>query len=248
MTMSETTLTHGDCLERLQRIDSKSVGIVFYDPPYNIKKKYDGYDDNRTPEEYRQWMQDVYNELDRVARKGVIVYIGGKLVRMFGEIFPDTAHLIIVHKRAAGVFSGNYMLQHHAMYSTVKPAIKCKDLWDDVRLPGEGYFFRETRYDHPGLTGLSLTEKVLRHFTLADDLVLDPFMGVGTTGVACRRMRRGFIGIEQSEKYIAIAQARIDAEDEQLELFDRGVSIKEQPSLIVKSDLRRSKKKEALAV
>jgi DNA modification methylase len=130
-------------------------------------------------------------------------------VSTFNRIFPLSAHLIIVHKRAAGVFSGNYMLQYHAMFSTVKPVIKCKDLWDDVRLPGEGYFFREPRYDHPGLTGLAMTEKILLHFSKEGDTVLDPFLGTGTTLVACKKMNRSGIGIEQSTKYLEMAEQRL---------------------------------------
>lgn len=199
----------GDCITELHKLEDKSNDVSFYDPPYNVKKKYDGYDDNKTQEEYLQWMKDIYNECERVSKNGVIVYIGSKLVRTFAKIFPETAHLIIIHKRAAGVFSGNYMLQYHAIYSTVRPIIKCKDLWDDIRLPGEGYFFREPRFDHPGLTGLSLTEKVLTHFTKEGDTVLDPFSGTGTTMVACKKMNRNGIGIEQSNKYIEISKQRV---------------------------------------
>ena len=43
------------------------------------------------------------------------------------------------------------------------------------------------------------------------DTVLDPFMGSGTTGVACKKLNRNFIGIELNEEYIKIAEARINA-------------------------------------
>ena len=206
--MSELFL-HGDCMVHLSSMPDKSVDLVFYDPPYNVKKKYDGYSDNRKPEEYLQWMSDVYAQSERVSRRGVVVYVGSKLVRTFTKILPETAHLIVVEKRAAGVFAGNYMLQYHAMFSTAKPTIKCKDLWNDVRLPGEGYYFREPRYDHPGLTGLEFTKKALHHFSLEGDTILDPFSGVGTTAVASKLMGRDFIGIEQSRKYIKVAMSRL---------------------------------------
>jgi DNA modification methylase len=205
----------GDCLDILPTLADKSVDLVFYDPPYNIKKDYDGYKDNLSPEDYEKWMREIAYHAERVSRRGVVAYVGGKLTRLLGNIYP-TAHLIIVHKRAAGVFSGNYMLQYHSMYSTAKPVIKCKDLWDDVRLPGEGYFFREERFDHPGLTALALTEKVLHHFTVEGDIVFDPFTGTGTTAVACEKMGRSFIGSEQSQKYFEIAQRRISEAQQQL--------------------------------
>lgn len=205
----KTKIYLGDCLSIMGGMDDKSVDMVFYDPPYNIKKKYDGYDDNKSPEQYKLWMEEVYRESERVSKRGVIIYVGGKLLPLFYKILPPNVHLIVIHKRAAGVFSGNYMLQYHGLFSTVKPIIKVKDLWDDIRLPGEGYYFREPRYDHPGLTGLSLTEKILHFFTQEGDTVLDPFSGTGTTLVACKNTNRIGKGIEQSQKYVDIAKNRL---------------------------------------
>jgi DNA modification methylase len=204
-------IIHGDCLEVLKTLDTDSVDLVFYDPPYNVKKKYDGYKDNKSPNEYLQWMIDVYNESDRVSRNGVVVYVAGKLTHTFFDIMKNP-HLVIVYKRAAGVVSNNYMLQYHSILSTCNPVVKCRDVWDDVRLPGEGYYFREDRYDNPGLTGLEMTKKVLQHFTKVADIVLDPFCGTGTTLVACKATNRRGIGIEQSSKYIEIANKRLSEE------------------------------------
>ena len=50
------------------------------------------------------------------------------------------------------------------------------------------------------------------------DVVLDPFMGSGTTGVACKRLGRNFIGIELSEEYIKIAERRIDVSETEKKL------------------------------
>lgn len=202
-------LIQGDCLSEMQKKDNESVDFVFYDPPYNIKKKYDGYNDNLPMEDYIEWMSSVFTQAKRISKHGVGIYTASKLTKLFWDIIGE-AHLIPVHKRAAGVFSGNYMLQYHSLLVTRKPVIKCKDLWNDVRLPGEGYFFREPRYDHPGLTGLEMTKKVLQYFTIEGETVFDPFAGVGTTAVACKLMNRNFIGTEQSAKYISIAQQRLD--------------------------------------
>ena len=51
------------------------------------------------------------------------------------------------------------------------------------------------------------------------DTVLDPFMGSGTTGVACKQLDRNFIGIELNEEYIVIAEKRISHQIIQKELF-----------------------------
>ena len=215
MTPELNTIINGDCLTILKTLPDKCVDIVFYDPPYNVGKEYDGYEDNLSESAYEVWTNQVARECERVSRTGVIVYIAGKLTRLFGNVYPN-AHLIIVEKRAAGVLAGNYMLQYHSIYSAATPILKCKDLWNDVRLPGEGYFFKENRYDHPGLTGLELTQKILTTFTKEGDTVLDPFMGSGTTAVACIKTQRNYIGIEQSEKYCGIARKRVSETDSKL--------------------------------
>jgi len=58
-------------------------------------------------------------------------------------------------------------------------------------------------------------EALVRDFTDPGDLVLDPFAGSGTTGVACKRLGRRFLGWEKDPKYHAIAVKRIDAAREQ---------------------------------
>lgn len=201
-------IRQGNCLEVLKSLTDKSVDVVFTDPPYNAKKDYGVYKDNLPPEEYVAWMREVVFETRRIARKGVAFYVSGKLCSTYFSLIPD-AHLTIVHKKAAGVLYQNFALQYHAIFSTVKPVKRTRDLWDDVRLPGEGYFFKEERYDNPGLTSLKLTEKFLEHFTVEGDIVADPFGGVGTTAVACQKMNRGYFLMELNPKYIEVAKERL---------------------------------------
>jgi len=206
-----------DCVPQMKAMEDGSVDIVFTDPPYNVGKDYGGYKDNKTPMAYKKWMRRVINECTRVSRNGIIFYVGGKLTQLFFELMPG-AHLIVVHKRAAGVSAGNYMLQYHSLFSAVRPERKTLDLWDDVRLPGEGYYFREPRYDTPGLTGLALTKKVVTTFTKRGNTVLDPFNGTGTTSVACLQTGRNAVGIEQELKYHNIAMRRVSEAEQQMPL------------------------------
>ncbi len=71
---------------------------------------------------------------------------------------------------------------------------------------------------HPTQKPLALMEKLVRLFTDPGDLILDPFAGSGTTGVAAIRLGRRFIGWERDPKYHAIACKRLAAAREQLEL------------------------------
>ena len=63
---------------------------------------------------------------------------------------------------------------------------------------------------HPTQKPLALIEELVKTFTDEGDLVLDNCMGSGTTGVACKRLNRDFIGIEKDEKYFEIAKERIE--------------------------------------
>lgn len=212
----------GDCMDILPVFPDKTFDLVFYDPPYNVGKKYDGYSDKLGNTEYVDWMINVLNQSARVSRNGVIVYVSGALTGLFMTLMPN-AHLIIVHKKAAGVVSGNYMLQYHSIFADATPVVKCKDLWGDIRLPGEGYFFKEKRYDNPGMTSVALIKRILFHFSVEGELILDPFMGCGATAEACLTTNRRFVGIEQSMYYCKIAKERI----KQLQL---------QPRLGIKSE------------
>ena len=65
---------------------------------------------------------------------------------------------------------------------------------------------------HPTQKPIGLIEYLLRTYTDEGDLVLDNCMGSGTTGVACKRLGRGFIGMELDENYFEIAKRRIEEE------------------------------------
>lgn len=63
---------------------------------------------------------------------------------------------------------------------------------------------------HPWPKPYKLIEKLVRHWSDPGEVVLDPFMGSGTTGVACRQLDRKFIGIEINEEYFEIARKRLE--------------------------------------
>ena len=65
-------------------------------------------------------------------------------------------------------------------------------------------------YGHPTIKPVKLIEKYLVNHTKDNMVVCDPFMGSGTTGVACKKLNRDFIGVELDEKYFNIAKARIN--------------------------------------
>ena len=85
--------------------------------------------------------------------------------------------------------------------------------------------------EHPTQKPLALMESLVRDFTDPGELVCDPFAGSGTTGVACKRLGRRFIGWEREPKYHAIAEKRIAAAREQLGLFREKAPREKQAAL-----------------
>lgn len=67
-------------------------------------------------------------------------------------------------------------------------------------------------YRHPAMFQLKLAQDHIISWSNENDTVLDPFMGSGTTGVACKRLNRNFIGIELCKNYFEIAKKRIESE------------------------------------
>lgn len=72
---------------------------------------------------------------------------------------------------------------------------------------------------HPNEKPLDLLVRLVESYAAPGDTVLDPFMGSGTTGVACVRTGRRFIGVEISPEYYRIAERRIAAEQARTPLF-----------------------------
>ena len=63
---------------------------------------------------------------------------------------------------------------------------------------------------HPTQKPTDLLEFLIKTYTNENDVVLDPFMGSGSSGVAASQLKRKFIGIELSQEYFSIAKQRID--------------------------------------
>lgn len=78
-------------------------------------------------------------------------------------------------------------------------------------------------WEHPTIKPLNIIENLILNSSQEGQLVLDPFMGSGTTGVACKIHNRDFIGMEIDEHFFQIAEERIDGTEKgwtQGELFD----------------------------
>ena len=199
----------GDCLEILPTLADNSVDAVITDPPYGIKITSNTKRIGVAKELGRKATSDTWDD-----------FVPDK--RYFSEIFRVSNNQI--------VFGANYFWEH--FYST-----QCYIIWDKrgsmpdvpfchtefmwtsfIDKPSKRYviinhgFIRDSkdkRTGHPTQKPTELMRRILCDFTNIGDTILDPFMGSGTTGVACVQTGRHFIGIEIEERYFEIAQKRI---------------------------------------
>ena len=93
------------------------------------------------------------------------------------------------------------------VYGSLKS--KHRDNPTGERYPKSVLRFKQEKGLHPTQKPVALLEYLIKTYTQENDVVLDPVMGSGTTGVACKNLNRNFIGIETDEKYFNIAKKRI---------------------------------------
>ena len=82
------------------------------------------------------------------------------------------------------------------------------DVWRFPTLAGKR--FKEEKVNHPTQKPLSISERIIRHFSEHNDIVLIPFAGSGSECVASKKLNRNFIAFELNEEYIEIANKRLD--------------------------------------
>lgn len=107
------------------------------------------------------------------------------------------------------------------------PEMQYRKRTGNLRRYSSGYL-PEGQYDHPTQKPEMLIQEYIVDSTFKGDTILDPFMGSGTTGVACHLTGRNFIGIEISEEYFKIAEKRIKEAQKQPLLFNDNGRAQEQ--------------------
>ncbi len=204
--IGNATLYLGDCLEILPTLPK--VDAVITDPPYNAGKDYGAHNDAMADSDYAEWCRVRVVASLSVAENQFWVAPRYKMA-LWLSLLPK-AHLVVIRRGASGPFRQGWMDQFETALAIGKPAQFRSDLWSDIRLKGEGYFFRENSYGHPGYTPYPIMLRAIELF--AANSLCDPFMGTGTSGEAAMRTGRAYYGIEIEPKYFDIAVKRITEE------------------------------------
>ena len=205
-------LYHGDCLEVMPELAARA-DLVFTDPPYNCGKDYGEVTDLR--EDYDGFVDEICTNIKAISDKFCIVVPTRELGLWTYNL--RGGWIVGLAARASNAIRRGWENKLTLIWTNIQPDNRQPNLWSDIRLRGEGYFFTEDTFDHPGYTPLKLTERVINLSEFV--LVFDPFMGVGTTAVACEKLNRRWIGIEISEEYCELSAKRIEVVVNQGDLF-----------------------------
>jgi len=194
----------------MKEIPDKSIDLILTDPPWNVKKDYGKYKDNLSQEQYVEFIKSLKKEWERITKTGkYAIILGSEILKTWWDIFPNSKIIIIKLGAIVLTRKNNFHLQWKAILTNCIANSFSTDLWEDIRWPGEGYFYNEPRYGHPAMTPLKLIIRLINLFTDKGDLIGDPFMGVGTVAHGCKQTHRNYWGCELNPTYIKIAKKRI---------------------------------------
>jgi len=225
-------LINDDCLKVLPTLEESSVDLIITSPPYNLgnnhhtgNKQHKAYNDNLPEAEYQEQQLQFLNECFKVLKEtGSLIYNHKNRIRkgrqlspyewIFKSNFVVKQEIVWVNRSQNFDKMRFYPFTERLYWLTKKPetklfnAINHYDVFDWKEWKPVG-----TKGNHTRAFPEKMVEDILKCFPNAE-VVLDPYMGSGTTGVAAKNLNRDFIGIELDEKYFNIASERINDEME----------------------------------
>lgn len=224
------SLWKGDCLSYLDSMEEESIDLLVTDPPYKLvgggctkgfKRPVSGilsreraearkgtlFKNNDMP--FEKWVPKVY----RVLKNGTHAYIminprNYKALLDTAENCGFKFQQIIIWNKNNSTPNQTYMNSYEMILMLRKGKAKpitnrgTKNVLDVQNIIGKKL--------HPTEKPVRLMEILIENSSSTDDLVLDPFMGAGATGIAAYNLGRRFVGIELDEEYFNIAQNRIN--------------------------------------
>ena len=216
--MTDVKLYLGDCLEVMRGFPDKSVDAVITDPPFAFAGGLsNGRSSIADDQFFLYWWKDICRELDRILkpegagfiwcdwRTAAIIAKGFNL----GQTYNWKVSQVVYHYRE---MPG----QGQPFRSSVDMIAYCRgEKCKNTRIPNtthnmiSKYWYYGKHDNHPAEKDPEICKQLIGWCSDEGDTILDPFMGSGTTGVACVQTGRNFIGIEIDPTYFAIAEKRI---------------------------------------
>jgi len=222
--IGDATLYCGDCLDILPTLPK--VDAVVTDPPYGVdltakqnkwvKNVGDGYESTDDTPAFVASVVVPVIELCRGIARDVVVTPGTRCL----WLYPPADDLgTIFNKSGAGRTRWGFGCNHPILFYGKCPYLNTgkgsrPNSWDQ---PATDF---SDKNGHPCPKPIGMMMWLVTRGSLNGETILDPFMGSGTTGVACAKLGRKFIGIEIEPKYFDIACRRVEEAYKQPRLFD----------------------------
>lgn len=235
----------GNTVEVIKKIPDGVIDLVITSPPYNLKnstgngmkdgrggkwanaglqKGYTHHDDCMPHDEYVKWQRDCLNEMMRVIPENGAIFYNHKW-RVQDGLLQDRQDIlngfpvrqIIIWKRKGGLnFNPGYFLPtYEVIYLIAKPKFKLAlkanaygDVWE---------FMQDMKNDHPAAFPVPLIDRIVSSTNAK--VILDPFMGSGTTAISAINFKRNYVGIDISPDYCDMAKERIKNHQTQVKLL-----------------------------
>ena len=229
------TIINNDTIATMRNLPSLSVDLIVTSPPYNLKNSsgngmkdgrggkwsnaallngYEQYNDCIPHDEYVAWQRECLTEMFRLIKDTGAIFYNHKW-RVQKGLLQDRHDIvsgfpvrqIIIWKRKGGInFNPGYFLPtYEVIYLIAKDNFKLTpkanslgDVWE---------ISQEFKNEHPAPFPVDLTDRILS--SCIGSIVLDPFMGSGTTAISAINYGWDYIGIDLSESYCGMARNRI---------------------------------------
>lgn len=232
--MENVKLFKGDCLEQIKNINKGSVDCVITDPPYNISKKNNFKTMGRAGIDFGEWdkgfdLTSWIKNVQPLLKKGgnIVIFNDWKNMTEITNVLEEEGFEIkdLIRWKKTNAMPRNRDRRFITDYEVAVWAVKKGGKWTFNR-QSETYDIPEIvggltpksekiNGGHPTQKPIYVMEWLLKRLSNEGELVLDCFMGSGSTGVACINTNRKFIGIEMDDSYFEMAKDRIN---EQIEL------------------------------
>lgn len=220
----------GDSLKVLPKLieEGTNVDFVFTSPPYNRLRndKYKNYDDKKTDEEYLKFLSDFTDySFSLLGDKGFLFhnnrftyYNSTTMYDYIGKYSKCISNIFIqVINNPQPNDNYNKTTNDYSVTNSYEVFM----ILNKNKLPIRGnigynrnvIFSNVTKNPFSEIHNATMNPKVsdffIKTFTKEGNTVLDPFMGLGTTGISCLKMNRNFIGIELCEEYFNVSNKRL---------------------------------------
>ena len=229
----------GDCLSEMRKMPDCSVDVIFTSPPYNDegnaesgkKRGHLKYNTVEYRGDWYEWQAECIEEMLRVTKKYVLYNVQAlysnreNVYRLIGR-FADRLHTILIwykpnaqpqsHPHKIGNFYEMVMVLRGGEFDGLSvTSVSYKNVV--VKNINTNHTFSDK---HRAVMCQEFADEMIREFSNPGDTVLDPFSGLGTTGISCVNQGRDYIGIEISEEYCEMSRNRIEDEMRQISIFD----------------------------